>query len=118
MQVAPVNEFARYARDLLRAAAGLDEAADRVTERVGRGALGTARDIAPVLSGELRGDLRMRRDGDRAIVEVSTYYARFQEFGTSRMAPNPFMRPAVDRWEPELVREVERVCDRMIEDIS
>lgn len=113
-----MNEFARYARDLVRAAAGLDEAADRVTERVAKGALGTARDIAPVLTGEMRDDLRMRRDGDRAIVEVSTYYARFQEFGTSRMAPNPFIRPAVDRWEPELVREVERVRDQVIEDIS
>ena len=44
-------------------------------------------------------------------VEVTSYYATFQEFGTSKMAPNPFMGPAVDRHAPELYKEIEGLAD-------
>ena len=49
-----------------------------------------------------------------ATVESSLYYSAFQEFGTSTMEPNPFMGPAVDLWEPQLVREVEQIRDGVV----
>lgn len=42
------------------------------------------------------------------VVYVSTTkklpHAHMQEFGTEKMAPNPFMRPAWDKHEPELLK--------------
>ena len=110
--------FARFARDLARAAVGLEEAADKASERVGRAALRTAESLVPVDKGDLKRGLRFRREGDRAIVEVSAFYATFQEFGTSRMAPNPFIGPAFDRHAPDLVVEVERIRDDVVRKLS
>lgn len=109
-------EFARFALDLTRAAAGIEDLADAAVMRVTRGALKTARDVAPVgETGALKAGIRVvrRRDGSVA-VESSEFYSAFQEFGTSRMAPNPFMRPAVDRWAPRLTQEVEGIRDRVV----
>lgn len=110
-------EFARFARDLARAASGIDRKANAAIDRVGRGALATARVAAPTDTGALRQGLSLRRQGSRAVVESDTYYSAFQEFGTSQMAPNPFMGPAIDRWAPELVREVERIRDGVVDEL-
>lgn len=108
-------EFARYATDLLRAAAGLDSMATRAVTRVGRGARATAVELAPVLTGALKAHVNLRVSGAVATVETDTYYAAFQEFGTSRMAPNPFIGPAVARWGPRLVVELEQGRDKALE---
>lgn len=113
-----MNEFARFAKELAKAAAGIDEKGNRAAEKVGRGALTSAQANAPVDSGELRRTMRMRRRGPVAVVESDTYYSAFQEFGTSRMAPNPFMGPAVDEWAPRLLREVEGIRDDVIEELG
>lgn len=107
-------EFARFARDLTAAATGIDLRANAAAERVGRGALETARANAPVDTGELRRGLRFRRDGSRAVVESSTFYSAFQEFGTSRMAPDPFIGPAAQLWGPRLFDEVEQIRDDVV----
>ena len=114
-----MNEFTRYANDLLRAATGIDRLAEKAVERVSRGALASAKANAPVDTGRLAGDLTVRQLGPTSrAVETSTYYARFQEWGTSRMAPNPFMGPAVDRWEPELAKGLEGVADEIAKELS
>ena len=104
-------EFRRFASDLARVAAGLPSRADKATERVAQRALATARAAAPVETGELRSGLKVTRHGDGMAVEVTNYYATFQEFGTSKMAPNPFIGPAVDRHGPELYKEIEGLAD-------
>ena len=40
--------------------------------------------------------------------------AVFQEFGTSVMAPNPSIRPSIDRYGPQLVRDVEGIRDEVV----
>ena len=107
-------EFARFARDLSRAAAAVARGGEGIAATVGRGALNTAQSIAPVESGDLREGLRLVRRGEVAIIETTTRYAAYQEFGTSVMAPNPFIRPTVDQWEPRLVGEVEKVRDKVV----
>lgn len=110
--------FARFANDLLRAATGIDVQAEQAAERVGRGALRTARSVVPVDSGDLAQSLTFRRVGATAYVESDLFYARFQEYGTSAMAPNPFMGPAVDEWGPRLVREVEAIRDEVVKELD
>ena len=112
-----MSEFARFARDLARAATGIDSRASRIAEKVGQGALRTAKANAPVESGTLRRNVRLRRNGSTSVVESSTFYAAFQEYGTSRMQPNPFMGPAVEQWGPRLVREVEALRDDVVGDL-
>jgi HK97 gp10 family phage protein len=107
-------EFARFARDLLRASAGIDDMANKAAEKVGRGALASAIRYSPDDTGALDRSLRLRRRGSVAVVETSLYYAAFQEYGTSKMAPNPFMGPAADEWGPRLVQEVEGIRDEVV----
>ena len=45
-------------------------------------------------TGDLRRSTFMEESGGRILVGVQMAYARFLEFGTERMAPRPFMRPA------------------------
>lgn len=113
-----INDFAKFAADLARAAVGLDESAEAAVERVSKAAHATAYRLAPVDSGDLRRGLRTRRVKNRAVVEVTNFYATFQEFGTTRMAPNPFIGPAFDRHAPELVREVEVIRDKALDELK
>ena len=110
-------EFAKFAADLLRVASGVDIRGQKAVERVGQGALAMARSIAPTDSGDLRSGLRLTRKGTVAILESSEVYSAFQEFGTSRMAPNPFIGPAALEWGPRLVAEVEGIRDEIVKDL-
>jgi HK97 gp10 family phage protein len=108
-------EFARFARDLTRASLGIESMAEAAEMRVARFALETARDLVPVDTGETRNKMRVvRRRSGGVAVESSTVASVFQEFGTSLMAPNPFIRPSVDRWEPRLAAEVEGIRDHVL----
>lgn len=109
------DDFRRFAAALRMAAGGLEKRAKDSADRAAQGALATARAHAPVDSGALRSSLRVRSRGGeiRAVVEATDFKARFQEFGTSRMAPNPFIQPAFAQWEPIFVRDLEKVVDDM-----
>ncbi len=86
----------------------------RLAERV--------RELAPVRTGHLLAriyaDLGEMEDMQEAFaplrVVADTDYASYVEFGTNKMAPRPFMGPAVDEVEPEILAEVDAVLDRMI----
>lgn len=55
---------------------------------------------------------------ERAIVSASAEYAEHLEFGTSRMAARPFMRPAVDEHEREIVDAIEAAVRGFIEGVA
>lgn len=109
-----MSEFSRFADDLRRAATGIDRQAAVAVERVGQGALKAARATVPVDSGDLRKSLTYRRKGSVATVTSALYYSAFQEFGTSQMAPNPFIGPAAQEWGPRLVAAVEQIRDEVV----
>lgn len=122
MSVAAVSagaEFSRFARALRIAAGGLESDGRKAVDRVAQGALRTAQAHAGVDSGDLRSSLRVSSRGGelRAAVETDLYYARFQEFGTSKMHPHPFMLPAFEQWQPELGRELEKLADKMAREL-
>ena len=81
-----------------------------------------ARELVPVRTGHLLAsiyaDLGEVEDMQEAFaplrVVADTEYASFVEFGTSKMAPRPFMGPAVDEIEPEILAELDAVLDRML----
>lgn len=53
-----------------------------------------AREIVPVETGALRGSIASTAQGLSAAVTASAPYAAMVEYGTSRMAPRPYMYPA------------------------
>lgn len=112
-------DFAAFARDITRATLGIESMAEAAEMRVAQGALKTARSVVPVDSGETRAELRIvRRSRGGLAVESSTEASPYQEYGTSVMAPNPFILPAVERWGPQLVTEVEKIRNEVVRRLS
>lgn len=112
-------EIKRYANDIRAIAEAIEGDVDEVVAQVGRYALDTARQIAPVKSGEMRDALRLTRQATaRYAVESPTRQGVFQEYGTSVMAPQPTIGPTVDIWAPRLVKELERLADGIAKDLS
>jgi HK97 gp10 family phage protein len=63
---------------------------------------------APVDTGFLRSSITVDEVTPmQAIIAPHTDYAEHVEFGTSRMAAQPYMRPALDEHESEIVQAVE-----------
>ncbi len=60
----------------------------------GEAVAGDARSLCPVDTGRLRGSISVSAGSNSAVVSANTDYAAYVEFGTSKMAAQPFMVPA------------------------
>ena len=77
----------------------------------------TARELAPVRTGHLMASIRpefgekmeAQEVFDPVQVVADTPYASFVEFGTSKMEAQPFLGPAAEQVEPEILEEIESV---------
>ena len=68
-----------------------------------------AKVLCPIDTGTLRNSIMVDEvTPDRAIIAPHTDYAEHVEFGTSRQAAQPYMRPALDQHEAEIIDAVER----------
>ena len=80
----------------------------------------TAKTLAPVDTGNLRSsiktsDLRsVSQDSPSAEVRASANYAVYQELGTSRMAPQPFMGPAADKHSPAFQEAMAQIAAKAL----
>ena len=70
---------------------------------------GTAKQMAPVDTGALRGSIGVDIGVLTATIGPTVSYAPYVEFGTSRMAPQAFMGPALDRHNPAFFKATEDV---------
>lgn len=74
---------------------------------------------AAVLTGTLRRSIHTETaetsDGAVARIGTNVDYAIAQEFGTSRMRGQPYLRPAYDEKRDEALREIGRVLKKMVE---
>jgi HK97 gp10 family phage protein len=70
---------------------------------VGANIVDVARDLVPVDTGFLQSSIYYRMI-DQGTVEVGAeaHYASYVEWGTPRMAPQPYLRPAIDSQLPEI----------------
>jgi HK97 gp10 family phage protein len=85
--------------------------ADVATRKVRDRAGDLAQANAPVRTGELRASREDFDEGDEHGFAFTARHARFVEFGTSRMGPQPYVWPAADRAERELPDEIEKIAD-------
>ena len=71
----------------------------RFMDQIGQEAVNTAKDLAPVDTGKLRDsiDYRVEHEDGTWVTTVffGKFYGLFKEFGTSRLAAVPFLRPGV-----------------------
>ncbi len=80
----------------------------------------TAKQLAPVDTGFLRSgiktsDLRnVTQDSPTAEVQATASYSPYLEFGTSRMAPQPFMRPAVDKHSDAFEQAMAQIIEKAV----
>lgn len=85
------SQVARLARDLAGAGAAMEMASDDVLDKVGAEVQAAAKADAPVLTGELRDSIWLRKGKGWRKVGSSTRQGVFQEFGTSRHGPQPWL---------------------------
>ena len=66
---------------------------------------------APVDTGALRGSISttIANTGLAAEVGPTVHYGLYLEFGTARMAPQPYMGPASDIVEPSLIEALAQI---------
>ncbi len=65
-----------------------------VMAAAGEAVANEARSMCPVDTGRLKGSISVSAGGSGAVVSADTDYAAYVEFGTSKMAAQPFMAPA------------------------
>lgn len=105
------SEFERLAADLTTAGARAQALA---TVAVGKSAFdmqARAQVAAPVDTGFLQGSISTDHRGLEAETGPTASYAPFVEGGTSRMAPQPFLFPALDAVTPGFLAAMEQVID-------
>lgn len=99
-------ELNRLVADMTFAAKNIKKAAKEVLEEVSDDVAETAKSFAPIAGGELRDSITSEvtegTGGVTAEAGPEVYYGRFVEYGTSKMAPQAFMGPALDRHIPDL----------------
>lgn len=77
-----------------------------------------AKVLCPVDTGALRNSIMVDEvTPNRAIIAPHTDYAEHVEFGTSRMAAQPYMRPALDEHESEILGAIEAAVRDFVESI-
>ena len=107
-----MNEVARYAAELRTLADSLEQRADAAVRKTGLDVEADAKIFAPVDTGNLRNSITTRFSPLRAEVVATANYAVFVELGTTRMAEQPFMRPAAARRAPGFIKAIEQLADR------
>jgi HK97 gp10 family phage protein len=74
--------------------------------------------LVPVDTGTLKGSIMVDEVTPvQAIIAPHTDYAEHVEFGTSRMEAQPYMRPALDEHEAEIVQAVRDTVAAFVESV-
>lgn len=90
------SEVYNLAADLAAAPAKAEAGSIKAVSSSTRQTARDARRFAAVLTGFMRENVEARVSGLSGEVVSLADYSEFQEYGTSKMPPHPFMRPAAD----------------------
>lgn len=82
--------------------AAVSAAKSRALEIMGGKAESYAKQLAPVDTGNLRNSITHQQvDENTEAIGTNVEYAPYQELGTRRTKPHPFLRPAAENHGPE-----------------
>lgn len=99
-----VRELEQYSRKLTSLPAVIDSAADGVLRKYGGLIAKEARRIVPKDTHNLEKSIRYSPSEKNVVAEMP--YAGFVEFGTVKMAPQPYMRPATNKYRKPFRQEL------------
>lgn len=74
------------------------------TEQIASDIVEIAQENAPVQTGELRDSIHVEKDGNDHTVVVGADHGAFVELGTSKMAAQPYLGPAVAKVRRNLAK--------------
>lgn len=96
------GDAAAYARHVADAQLAIHAGVHKAIVKTAHDIEADAKALCPVDTGYLRSSISTDIGGMEAEIGPTAAYGAFQEFGTSRMAPHPYMMPAADRRTPEM----------------
>jgi HK97 gp10 family phage protein len=110
-----IGEVRQLSFDLGRAGLKATTLASQAVRKTALDIEADAKALAPVDTGNLKGSISVDSLGPLAAeIGPTATYGIFQEYGTSRMPPQPFMGPAFDRRSPGLVAAMEQIADEVL----
>lgn len=105
------GKFPNFDRAAAKAEVGVEAAIVKAAADVVK----DARNRVPVKSGALRNSISASIKGNKATIGPTAFYGRFVEFGTAKMEPQPFLLPAAEAVEPQLVEYVRKAGEGAID---
>lgn len=112
-----IGDLLKVEADLATAGARVGALGAVIVRRTAFAIEGTSKQLAPVDTGALRGSIGTDFHGDgrfaamEAEIGPTQSYGAYVEWGTARMAPQPYMTPALDRHSPEFIAAIEQIAD-------
>jgi HK97 gp10 family phage protein len=79
---------------------------------------GYAKENAPVKTGFLRNSISSREIENGAQVNISANYAFYVEYGNSKWIGKPFLRPAIDEHQAEILVAIKDELEKRMKDIT
>ena len=110
------SELIAISADLAKASAEVTRRAQVVVRKTAADIEASGKRNAPVDTGHLRGSISTTTSigGLSAEIGPTASYGAYVEFGTRRMRPQPFMRPAADHHFPEFTEAVARLSQDLL----
>ena len=110
------SELRTLAADLGKAGYGATRKAQQAVRKSAIDVQNIAAERAPVDTGFLKASIGVDMAGDSlsAVIGPSASYGRWVEEGTSRMAPQPYMSPALNAVTPGFVAAMESLGGEML----
>ena len=110
------SQLNRLTADLLKAEAKTKAMAGMAVAKTALDCAASAKRHAPVDTGALRNSIGTSIAGDRMSAEIgpTVNYGAYVEFGTSRMAAQPYMGPAMDEVTPGFVSALEQIGEGLL----
>lgn len=110
------SDLTALSADLGKAGYKVTRKGQAVVRKTANDIEGDAKRFAPVDTGTLRNSIgtTITNGGLSAEIGPTASYGAHQEFGTRRMRPQPYMRPAADRRFPQFVEAVSRLTQDLL----
>jgi HK97 gp10 family phage protein len=115
-----VSQVINLAGDLGKSGARVGAKVAKVTRTNGAAMQAKAKALAPRDTGALAASISLKvfGSGNSAAIGANVgsdlVYARYQEAGTAKMAPHPFLIPANEAQEPLFVADVEKAAEDIL----